>query len=164
MELISPGLGLLFWMVVSFSLVVYILGKFAWKPIMSSIKQREKRIEEALYAAEIAKEEMKQLIFDNEKMKKEAVADRDALLTEARRIRDSIIAEAREKARLEYSKIIESARENIEFEKLAAITDLKNQIAQLSIEVAEKVLSKELADKNTQQAYISDLLKDLKIN
>lgn len=164
MELVSPGLGLMFWMVVAFSFVVFILGKFAWKPIMSSIKQREKTIEEALLAAEKAKKEMELLIFNNEKMRKEAIAERDALLTEARKIRDKILDEAREKAKGEYSKIIESAKETIQYEKLAAMTDLKNEVAQLSIDIAEKVLNKELSEEKKQQDYIAALLKDIQIN
>jgi len=91
MELISPGLGLVFWMIISFSIVVFVLGKFAWKPILKSIKDREQSIENALQAAEKAKEEMKALIFNNEKLKKEAIEERDALLSEARKIKDAII-------------------------------------------------------------------------
>ncbi|MDD3877633.1 MAG: F0F1 ATP synthase subunit B [Bacteroidales bacterium] len=164
MELISPGIGLMFWMVLAFSAVVFILGKYAWKPIMASIKEREKSIEDALSAAERAKEEMKSLIFSNEKMKKEAIAERDALLTEARKIRDSIIEEARVKAKEEYVKIVENAKESINYEKLAAITDLKNQIAQLSIEIAEKILKQELSPETKQQEYIKKLVEEININ
>jgi len=164
MELISPGIGLMFWMVVSFSIVVLILTKFAWKPIMNMIKEREEKITTALNAAEKAKEEMQALIFSNDKMKKEAIAERDALLADARKIRDSIIDEAREKAKEEYNKIIENAKESIEFEKMAAMTDLKNQIALLSIQISEKILSKELSEESKQQDYINELLKDITIN
>jgi len=164
MELINPGIGLMFWMVIGFSTVVFVLGKFAWKPIMASIKEREKSIEDALLAAEKAKDEMKALIFNNEKMKKEALAERDALLTEARKLRDSIIEEARTKAKEEYVKIVENAKETINYEKLAAITDLKNQIALLSIEIAEKILKQELSKDGKQQEYINKLVDDIKFN
>jgi len=164
MELISPGIGLVFWMIISFSIVVFVLGKFAWKPILKSIKDREQSIENALLAAEKAKEEMKTLIFNNEKLKKEALEERDALLSDARKIKDSIIEEAKQKAKEEYNRIIENAKENIEYEKNAAMTDLKNQVALLSIDVAEKVLERELSEASKQQEFINKLLDDVKFN
>ena len=164
MELISPGIGLMFWMVISFSVVIYILGKFAWKPILSSLKERDKSIESALLSAEKAKEEMKNLIFNNEKMRKDALADRDALLTEAKKIKDGIIEEARLKATSEYNRIIENAKETINYEKIAAMTELKNQIANFSINIAEKILEKELSDSSKQQEYLNKLLDEIKLN
>lgn len=164
MELISPGLGLVFWMVISFSIVVYVLGKFAWKPILKSIKDREQSIENALLAAEKAKEEMKALIFNNEKLKKEALEERDALLSEARKIKDNIIEEAKLKAKEEYNRIIENAKESIAYEKIAAMTELKNQVAILSINIAEKVLEKELSEGTKQQDFLNKLLDDVKFN
>lgn len=164
MELISPGLGLVFWMVISFSIVVFVLGKFAWKPILKSIKDRELSIENALQAAEKAKEEMKALIFNNEKLKKEALEERDALLSEARKIKDNIIEEAKLKAKEEYNRIIENAKESIAYEKIAAMTELKNQVAILSINIAEKVLEKELSEGSKQQDFLNKLLDDVKFN
>lgn len=164
MELISPGLGLVFWMVISFSIVVYVLGKFAWKPILKSIKDRELSIENALQAAEKAKEEMKALIFNNEKLKKEALEERDALLSEARKIKDNIIEEAKLKAKEEYNRIIENAKESIAYEKIAAMTELKNQVAILSINIAEKVLEKELSEGSKQQDFLNKLLDEVKFN
>ncbi len=164
MELISPGLGLVFWMIISFSIVVFVLGKFAWKPILKSIKDREQSIENALQAAEKAKEEMKALIFNNEKLKKEAIEERDALLSEARKIKDAIIEEAKVKAKEEYNRIIENAKESIAYEKIAAMTELKNQVAMLSINIAEKVLEKELSEGSKQQDFLNKLLDDVKFN
>lgn len=164
MELISPGIGLMFWMVISFSVVVYVLGKFAWKPILSSLKERDQSIETALLSAEKAKEEMKALIFSNEKMKKEAIEERDALLSDAKKIKDGIIEEAREKAKFEYNRIVENAKETINFEKIAAMTELKNQIANFSIIIAEKILEKELSEGSKQQEYLNKLLDEIKLN
>jgi len=164
MELISPGIGLMFWMVISFSVVVFVLGKYAWKPILKSLKERADSIESALHAAEKAKEEMKTLVFNNEKLKREALEERDALLSEARKVKDAIIEEAREKAKTEYNRIVENAKEAISYEKQAALTELKNQIANFSIIIAEKVLEKELADKKNQEEYITQLLDEIKFN
>jgi len=164
MELISPGIGLMFWMVISFSVVVYVLGKFAWIPILSSLKEREQSIESALQSAEKAKEEMKALIFSNEKMKREAIEERDALLSEAKKIKDGIVEEAREKAKVEYNRIVENAKETINYEKIAAMTELKNQIANFSIIIAEKILEKELSEGSKQQEYLNKLLDEIKLN
>jgi len=164
MELISPGIGLMFWMVISFSVVVYVLGKFAWKPILTSLKEREQSIESALLAAENAKEEMKNLVFNNEKLRKETIAERDAVLSEAKKIKDGIIEEARVKATVEYNKIIENAKETINYEKIAAMTELKNQVANFSIIIAEKILEKELSDSSKQQEYLNKLLDEIKLN
>ncbi len=164
MELISPGIGLIFWMVLSFGVVVFVLGKFAWKPILKSIKEREQSIEDALHAADKARDEMKNLVFSNEKMKKEAIEERDALLSEARKIKDSIIEEARVKAKEEYNRIIESAKDSIEYEKKAAMTELKNQIALFSIHIAEKILEKELSESSKQEEYINKLLDEINFN
>lgn len=164
MELISPGIGLMFWMVISFSVVVFVLGKFAWKPILNMLKEREQSIATALHAAEKAKEEMQTLIFNNEKLKREAIEERDALLSEARKVKDALIEEAREKAKTEYNRIVDNAKEAIVFEKHAAMTELKNEIANFSIIIAEKVLERELSDKANQEAYINKLLQDVKLN
>ena len=164
MELISPGIGLMFWMVISFSVVVFVLGKYAWKPILSSLNERDQSIENALLSAEKAKEEMKTLIFNNDKMRKEAIEERDALLTDAKKIKDNIIEEARMKATVEYNRIVENAKETINYEKIAAMTDLKNQIANFSIIIAEKILEKELSEGSKQQEYLNKLLDDIKFN
>jgi F-type H+-transporting ATPase subunit b len=164
MELIQPGLGLIFWMTISFGAVLFILAKFAWKPILKSLKDRENTIEEALHAADRAKEEMKQLKFDNEVLLREAKNERDAILNEARKIREKMIEEARTRANEEAQRIVENAKERIENEKMAAITDLKNQIALLSIEIAEKLIREELAKDKKQEELIKKMLGDIKTN
>jgi F-type H+-transporting ATPase subunit b len=164
MELIQPGIGLIFWMTISFGLVVFLLGKYAWKPILKSLKEREDSIDQALHAADKAREEMKLLQSDNEKLLREAKNERDAILNEARKIREKMIEEARTKANEESQRIVENAKERIENEKMAAITELKNQIALLSIEIAEKLIREELAKDKKQEALIQKMLDDIKSN
>jgi F-type H+-transporting ATPase subunit b len=164
MELVKIDIGLLFWMTLTFSILLYILGKFAWKPIMKMLHEREDSIEKALNAAEEAKKDMLKLKAGNEQLLLEAKEERDALMRDARKVKESIIEEARLKANEEANRIIENARESIQYEKLAAINELKNQIATISIEIAEKLLGQELADKEKQQQLTEKLLKDVKIN
>jgi len=164
MELIQPGLGLIFWMTLSFALVLFVLGKYAWRPIMKMLREREDAIDGALNEANKAREEMKQLKVDNEKLLKEAKEERDAILAEARKIKEKMIEEARLKAGQEAQRVIDSAKERIENEKMAAIIDLKNQIAQLSIEIAEKVIKTELAEDKKHEELIQRLIKEIKIN
>lgn len=164
MELIQPGIGLIFWMTISFGLVVFLLGKYAWKPILKSLKEREDSIDQALHAADKAREEMKLLQMDNEKLLREAKNERDAILNEARKIREKMIEDARTKANEEAQRIVENAKERIENEKMAAITELKNQIALLSIEIAEKLIREELAKDKKQEALIQKMLDDIKSN
>ncbi len=164
MGLITPGLGLLFWMTLAFLLLVFLLGKFAWKPILSMLKERETSIFEALNAANKAKEEMKQLKFSNEQLLQEAKNERDAIMNEARKIRDKLLDEARTKANEEASRIIESAKESIQNEKMAAMTELKNQIAESSLTLAKFVLQRELSDPAKQEEYVHELLKEVKFN
>jgi len=164
MELVSPGIGLIFWMTLAFLAVLYILGKYAWKPIMNALKERALSINDALNAAELAKEEMKLLQFSNEKLMKEARNERDILLAETRKIKESILEEARQKANEEANRIINSAKESIHFEKMAAMTELKNQLADLSLEIAKKILQKELSDPQKQETYVKELLADVKFN
>jgi F-type H+-transporting ATPase subunit b len=164
MQLVTPGIGLLFWMLVSFSLVLFVLGKYAWKPIMKGIHQREDTIEKALEAANEAKKEMLKLKAGNEQLLRDAKDERDALMRDARKLKEAILDEAREKAHEEADRIIENARENIQFEKMAAINELKNQIASISIEIAEKLIGKELENKEQQQQLTEKLLSEVKIN
>jgi F-type H+-transporting ATPase subunit b len=164
MELIQPGLGLIFWMTLSFGIVLFILGKFAWKPIMKMLREREETINSALHAADRARDEMKNLVSDNERLLAEAKNERDAILGEARKIREKMIAEARGKASEEAQRIVDSAMERIENEKMAAITELKNQIALLSIEIAEKLIREELSHDNKQEELIRKMLDDVKSN
>lgn len=164
MQLITPGIGLIFWMLVLFSLLMYVLGKYAWGPIMKGIHQREDTIEKALEAANDAKKEMLQLKAGNEQLLRDAKDERDALMRDARKVKEAILDEAREKANAEAVRIMETARENIQFEKMAAINDLKNQIASISIEIAEKLIGKELENQKQQHELTEKLLKDVKIN
>lgn len=164
MELVTPGFGLIFWMTIAFLAILFILKKFAWTPILTSLKEREKSIDDAIHSAENAREEIKKLQFSNEQLLKEAKNERDLILAEARKLKDSIIDESKVKAQEEANRILNSARESINNERMAAITDLKNQVADLSLEVAKKVLQKELADPKKQEEYVKELIKDVKFN
>ena len=143
---------------------MFILAKYAWKPILKMIKDREKSIEDALQSAENAKAEMNNLKSENEKILQAARNERDAMIKEAREIREQMISEAKGKAKAEGEKMLTSAREAIQNEKMAAITELKNQVAQLSIDIAEKILARELSSENKQKELIGDMLKSVKLN
>ncbi|MEO6883489.1 MAG: F0F1 ATP synthase subunit B [Bacteroidia bacterium] len=164
MELVQPAFGLIFWMLLSFLIVVFLLKKFAWKPILTMIKERETFIENALSSAEKAKQEMASLQASNEKILQQARLERDQLLKEAREVKESIIAEAKMKAVKEGDKMIASARENINNEKMAAIAELKNQVAMLSMEIAEKIIKTELSSDEKQKALIKNMLQDVNLN
>jgi F-type H+-transporting ATPase subunit b len=164
MELVNPGIGLIFWMTLAFAGILYILGKYAWKPILKALKERETSIEESLQAADKAREEIKQMQFSNEQLLREAKNERDAILAQARKIKDTIIEESKVKAQEEANRIILAARASIENEKMAAITELKNQIGELSLEVARKVLMRELSDPKKQEEFVRELIKDVHFN
>ncbi|GAB4310520.1 MAG: F0F1 ATP synthase subunit B [Bacteroidales bacterium] len=164
MELVQPGVGLVFWMTVSFAILIFILARYAWKPIMNGLKERENSIEEALKAAELAREEMARLQADNEQLIREAKDERDALLKEARALKEKMIGEAREKADQEAQRILDSARESIENEKKAAIYEMKSQMAALSIEIAEKILREELSDRKKHEKLVEKLIADISKN
>ncbi len=164
MKLVTPDIGLLFWMLVSFSIVLFLLKKYAWKPIMKSLNEREQNITEALNTARKAKEEMAALKSDNERLLNEARGERDKMLKEARDTKDSIISEAKGKAQSEANKIMASARDAINNEKMAAINELKNQVAKMSIEIAEKILRQELSNDEKQKALMENLIKDISLN
>ncbi len=164
MELVKPEFGLIFWMCISFGIILWILGKFAWKPILKMLSDRENSIQDALDSAERAKEEMKALQAGNEKILAEARHERDLMLKDAREIREKMISEAKGIAATEGERMLKSARENIQNEKMAAITDLKNQVGVLSLEIAEKILKSELASDEKQKALVNTLLKDVNLN
>jgi len=164
MELLQPGHGLIIWMTLSFGLVLLILGKFAWKPILKGLREREQSIDDALHAADKAREEMKLLKFDNEKLLKEDKEERDAILREARKVREKMLEEAKVKANNEANRILENARQAIVNEKMAAITELRNQIGQLSIEIAEKVLQMELSDEKKSKEVVKNMVDNIKLN
>jgi F-type H+-transporting ATPase subunit b len=164
MELITPGLGLVFWMTLAFLLLLYILGKFAWKPILQMLKEREISIHAALDSANQAREEMKNLQFSNEKLLQEAKNERDAILNEGRKIKEKMIEDARIKAGEEATRIMEAAKASIQNEKMAAMTELKNQISAISLTLAKFILQRELADPKKQEEYVKELLKEIKFS
>lgn len=164
MELVTPGIGLIFWTTVVFVILVFILAKFAWKPILSMIKERENTIAEALNSAQKAKEEMQQLKADNERFMNEARADRDLILKEARDAKDAIINEAKNKAGSEAEKILIMARETINNEKLAAINELKAHVGSLAIEIAEKIMKEQLSSDEKQKSLVDNLLQEANLN
>ncbi|MFD0792669.1 F0F1 ATP synthase subunit B [Mucilaginibacter litoreus] len=163
MELVTPEIGLVFWTTVSFLVLFFILAKFAWKPIMGAIDDRERSIEDALLKAEAAKEEMSRLTNENEVLLKQARAERDQILSEAKKIKDNIIAEAKEAAHTEGARQIELARIEINNQKAIAMADVKNQVAELSIQVAEKILQTQLQDQQKQDELVAQLLKEVKL-
>lgn len=164
MELLTPDLGLLVWNFVAFLILLIILGKFAWKPILKSLKERETGIADSLATAERVKAEMAQLKSENEALLAKAREERAQLLKEARDTKDKIISEAKEQAKVEAGKIFTEANAAIQQQKMAALTDVKNQVGMLVIEVAEKVLRRELNDKSQQEKYIRELAEEVKLN
>lgn len=158
------SVGLFFWQTLLFLILLFLLRKFAWKPILKAVTDREESIEQALEQADKAREEMKKLQSDNEAIIREARIERDAILKEAREIKDSIIDEAKTKAGEEGAKMIEQAKEQITNQKLAAITELKNQVADMSITIAEKVLRRELESKDKAAELVNEQLNDFKLN
>lgn len=164
MELVKPAFGLVFWMFITFGIIVFLLKKFAWTPILTMLREREQGIQNALDSAKKAKEEMASLQLNNERILNEAKAERDRLLKEAREMKDSIVNEAKSKAGKEAEKLLAAARESINAEKMAAITELKNQVAVLSIEIAEKILKEDLSSQDKQKALIKTLLDDVTLN
>ncbi|QCX37697.1 F0F1 ATP synthase subunit B [Aureibaculum algae] len=164
MDLVTPGLGLVVWTGITFIILLIILRKFAWKPILGAVGEREDSIKNALLEADKARQEMENLKSDNEKILKEARAERDAMLKEAREMKNNVISEAKDEAKAQANKIIEQAKTSIQNEKLAAITDLKNQVADLSIGIAEKVLKEQLSNKDKQEKLVESMLNDVKLN
>jgi F-type H+-transporting ATPase subunit b len=160
MQLVTPAIGLMFWTVVIFILLLMILKKFAWKPILKAVDDRNNSITEALSSAEKAKAEMEQLSANNEKILQEARIERDSIIKEARTIKENTILEAKNKASSEAEKIILSAKEQISNEKMKAMTELKNEIADISIQMAEKIIKSELKDEKSQKKLIEETLKN----
>ena len=161
MELVTPGIGLIFWQAVTFLIVLFLLTKFAWKPIMKALHEREASIENALSAAEQAKLEMQGLKAENEKLLAQARMERDKILRDATEAGNNLVERAKEKANEEGARMIAMAREAIENEKRAAIAEVKNQAAALSIEIAERILRRELSDPQAQQALAQDYVREV---
>ena len=163
MDLITPDVGLLFWTLISFTILYLILRKFAWGPILGAVNEREEGIRNALLLAEKTREEMASLQSDNEQTLKKARAERKALLKEARDIKQKLIDEAKNEAKSEAKKIIIQAQETIQSEKNAAIVDLKNQVASLSVDIAEKVLQDKVSNDKAQMSLLQELIKDVRL-
>jgi F-type H+-transporting ATPase subunit b len=164
MDLITPGLGLLFWQTITFLIVLFLLAKFAWKPIMISLKEREDSISEALGAAQRAKDDILKLQADNEKTLQEARIERDKIIKEAQAAAAFILNEAKEKSTQEGSRLIENARAAINTEKQAALAEVKNQAAALSLLIAEKLLKKELSTETAQKELVTEYLNEVNLN
>jgi F-type H+-transporting ATPase subunit b len=164
MQLLSPGLGLLVWTLVAFGIVFFILKKFAWAPILETLNEREKGIADAIASADKIKSEMAALKNENEALLVQAREERAVLIKEAKETSAKMLSDAKEKARLEYDRIVSDAQTAILQQKNAALTEVKNQVGTLVVEVAEKVLRRELANKADQEAYIKGLAEVVKLN
>ena len=162
--MISFDPGLIIWTTIIFTLLLIVLKKYAWKPILTAVDERNKSIAEALKAADKAKEEIASLNADNERILQEARMERDLLLKEARDMKNNIISKAKDQANKEADKILTSTKEQISNEKMRAITELKNTVADLSIDMATMVLKSELKDTNKQKQLVSEVLKEVELN
>ncbi len=164
MNLVKPEFGLIFWMTVTFLIVFFLMRKFAWGPILKMIQEREESIESALNSAQKAKEEMAELQNNNEKLLAEARLEKDKMLKEAREIKDTMISDAKDAAQKEALRIMADARNTIQNEKMAAINELKNQVALMSVDIAEKIIRKDLSKDESQKTLVASLINDVKLN
>ena len=162
--MIEPGIGLLFWMTLTFLILLFFLAKFAWKPIMAAINEREVTILDSLNQAKLAKQEVLNLKAENEIIIREAKVERDNILKEARQIKDRIVGEAKDLAKTEGDKMIEQARQSIQMEKAAAMSDIKNQISTLSVNIAESILKQKLDSNDAQNALVDNILNKSNLN
>lgn len=162
--LLDPSIGLLAWMTISFVIVLILLKKFAWKPILEGLRKREEGIASALESAKAAKEEMARLQASNEDLLKEARNERDIMLKEAKEIREKTISRAEQEAKEKADAIIAKASEEIQNEKMAAMTELKNQVAEISLDIAEKVLRKKLSDEDAQRDLVNGLVQEINLS
>lgn len=160
MELVSPGIGLIFWMVVSFSILLFITFKFIWPAILGGLKEREEEITNSLEEAKKAREEMKSLQSDNQALIREAKDQHDEILKEAKALKEDLLREAKQQATIEGQRLIEESKKQIQQEKMAAITELKNEVAELSINIAERLIKTELSAKNKQKDLMDQLIKE----
>ena len=164
MDLLLPGLGLFIWTLLAFLIILFLLSKFAWKPILSALSKRETNIANSIASAEKMKQEMNQMQADNDRLLAEAREERSAILKEAKEAKEKMISEAKDKAKEEAGKILADANFQIEQSKNRAITEVKNQIGQLTLGVAEKVLRRKLDNDPAQQQFIAELANDIKLN
>ncbi len=164
MQLLTPGLGLIFWTLLAFIVVFLILKKYAWKPILATLKEREEGIADSIATAEKVKAEMAALKNENETLMQKAREERGAMIKEAKKASDKMIAEAKDKAKAEYDRIVADAQASIIQQKNAALIDVKNQVGALVVEVSEKILRRELSNKAEQENYIKQLAEGVKLN
>ena len=164
MDLVSPNPGLILWTALTFLILLFILRKYAWKPILQAVTDRENSIESALLKADAVREEMARLTNENEALLKQARAERDAIISEGTKVKNQIISEAKEAAQKEGARQIELARQEINNQKFIALADVKNQVASLSLEIAEKVLRKQFEDQKKQDELVKELLKEVKLS
>jgi len=164
MDLVSPGIGLIFWMTVSFLIVLFLLKKFAWKPILAGIEARNDSIDEALRSAEKARQDMENLKAENEKLLDEARQEREKLLKDAMGIADTIKEQARQEAEKISQRIVDDARVSIENEKQEALKDVKNQVVKFSLVIAEKLMKRNLSQQQEQKKLVDEFVKDLNLN
>jgi F-type H+-transporting ATPase subunit b len=164
MDLVIPDLGLLFWTGIVFSLLLFLLAKFAWKPMLKAVNEREQKISESLELAEKTKNEMKALQAQNEDLLKQARAERDAIVRDAKETATKMVEDAKNAAKTEAEKVMVSAREAMNSEKTAAISDLKNQVASFSLEIAEKLVRTDMASNENQKALAEKLAAEVKMN
>jgi F-type H+-transporting ATPase subunit b len=164
MDLVNPNPGLIFWTALTFLILLFVLRKYAWKPILQAVTDRENAIESALLKADAVKEEMARLTNENEALLKQARAERDTILAEATKVKNQIINEAKEAAHKEGARQLEIARIEINNQKAIAMADIKNQVASLSLEIAEKVLRKQFEDQKKQDELVKELLKEVKLS
>jgi len=164
MQLLTPSFGLIIWTLLAFLIVFFILKKYAWKPILNSMNEREQGIADSLATAEKIKIEMTQMKSEHEELLVKAREERGNMLREAKETKDKIISEAKEQAKVETNKIIADAQSVINQQKMAALTDLKNQVGNLVVEVSEKILQRELSNKQEQEKYIKQLAENVKMN
>jgi F-type H+-transporting ATPase subunit b len=164
MGLVSPNPGTIFWMLLIFGIVFYILKRFAWKPILNALKERENSIRDALNSADLARKQIEDLKADQDLIRANALKEKDLILKEARDIKDRILAEAKEKAQQEGAKMIAQIKDQIENEKISALNDVRQQVADLSVRIAEKILQEKLKSTPHQEQLIQSQLENFKLN
>ncbi|HZH73092.1 MAG TPA: F0F1 ATP synthase subunit B [Mariniphaga sp.] len=164
MELVTPNVGTIFWMIIVFGIVAFVLKRFAWKPILNALTEREQSIESALSAAQQARREMESLKAGNEELLAKARQEREVIMREALKLKENILSEAKEKADRALQFSVENAKKQIENEKAKAIEEMKKQMAELSFLIAEKILRKEMSDSKSHNELVKQLIEEIKLN
>ena len=164
MELVTPNVGTIFWMIIVFGIVAFVLKRFAWKPILNALTEREQSIESALSAAQQARQEMESLKAGNEELLAKAQKEREEIMREALKLKDNILSEAKVKAEKSMQSSVENAKKQIESEKEKAIEEMKKQMTELSFLIAEKIIRKELTDTRSHNELVEQLIEEIKLN